>query len=250
MIETTKTCTHCAHQWPATAEYFHQYTRKSKDGSKSWTFLGGMCRDCGRAKRRSNRAQNVNNARERQRMWTAKSRAVKGRPDRTEEHQKRRERKVIERGFPSLADWEEHQARLKTERGLKNQLAACSKAPPICWLWNKPGLTAAEKFKVRYHLDAEFRVTQIDKARRSKPRLKQATPPWVDPKQLASIYAARPDGHHVDHIVPIKGVTHDGRRVSGLNVPWNLRYLPSRENIRRSNRITPEELHQVELIAG
>lgn len=65
----------------------------------------------------------------------------------------------------------------------------------------------------------------------SKKRIKQATPSWVDIKELIKIYQERPENHHVDHIIPIKG-----KNVSGLNVPWNLQYLTIEQNLKKSNK--------------
>lgn len=64
---------------------------------------------------------------------------------------------------------------------------------------------------------------------------KKATPPWITREQLnemALLYKNRPAGYHVDHIVPLNGLS-----VCGLNVPWNLQYLPANENLKKGNRL-------------
>ena len=79
--------------------------------------------------------------------------------------------------------------------------------------------------------------------------LGRACPPWADRFAIEAVYAACPDDHHVDHIVPLRGVTHDGRRVCGLHVESNLRHLPKETNVSRGNRMTAEELAMVERAA-
>jgi hypothetical protein len=71
---------------------------------------------------------------------------------------------------------------------------------------------------------------------------KDATPPWVDMSAIKDIYRNCPEGHHVDHIIPLRGIMPDGSRVSGLHVPWNLQYLPARVNRGKSNKV---QLHEI-----
>lgn len=65
--------------------------------------------------------------------------------------------------------------------------------------------------------------------------LRKATPAWVDKKALVAIYENCPPGYHVDHIIPLRGKTREGYRVSGLHVPWNLQYLTVAENLAKHN---------------
>ena len=55
-------------------------------------------------------------------------------------------------------------------------------------------------------------------------------PKWADMDKIREIYVNRPDGYHVDHIIPLRG-----KLVSGLHVENNLQYLPAQENMRKHN---------------
>ena len=55
-------------------------------------------------------------------------------------------------------------------------------------------------------------------------------PKWADMDKIREIYVNRPDGYHVDHIIPLRG-----KFVSGLHVENNLQYLPAKENMRKHN---------------
>lgn len=56
------------------------------------------------------------------------------------------------------------------------------------------------------------------------------TPKWADRAKIREIYVNRPDGCHVDHIIPLRG-----KKVSGLHVENNLQYLPIKDNMKKHN---------------
>jgi hypothetical protein len=56
------------------------------------------------------------------------------------------------------------------------------------------------------------------------------TPCWADRHKIREIYVNRPEGHHVDHIVPLRG-----RNVCGFHVEYNLQYLPAEQNMKKHN---------------
>jgi hypothetical protein len=81
---------------------------------------------------------------------------------------------------------------------------------------------------------------EIARARVAKYRAKKrnATPDWLTPIDflvMSHIYESCPEGHHVDHIVPLRGKT-----ACGLHVPWNLQHLTAEENRSKGNREWPD----------
>ena len=62
-------------------------------------------------------------------------------------------------------------------------------------------------------------------------RLEQRTPAWADKKKIYEFYRNRPEGHEVDHIIPL-----NGKKVSGLHIHTNLQYLSIEKNRRKSNK--------------
>lgn len=81
----------------------------------------------------------------------------------------------------------------------------------------KHGLSYTSKYKT--HNTTKYRM-----------RKRKQMPKWADVKKIQEIYANRPDGYDVDHIIPLKG-----KMVSGLHVENNLQYLTKQENGRKTN---------------
>jgi hypothetical protein len=61
--------------------------------------------------------------------------------------------------------------------------------------------------------------------------VRNRTPSWSQSKDILQFYKSCPQGHHVDHIIPLKG-----KEVSGLHVIENLQYLTAEENLLKSNK--------------
>ena len=64
-------------------------------------------------------------------------------------------------------------------------------------------------------------------------RKKQAIPPWANLEAIKEIYANCPQGHHVDHIIPLYAVRGRKHVACGLHCEANLQYLPASENKRK-----------------
>ena len=84
-------------------------------------------------------------------------------------------------------------------------------------------------------------LTNVFNAKRRAAKL-QATPAWADEFLLSEAYElaqlrSKATGvvHHVDHIVPLRGKT-----VCGLHCEFNVRVIPGKENLRKSNRHWPD----------
>jgi len=98
-----------------------------------------------------------------------------------------------------------------------------------------------------YCAEYRRRCAEDYNARTAKRRaaLLQRTPAWLTKKDYAAMHAkyaaavrrSRETGvpHHVDHVLPLQG-----KRVSGLHVPSNLRVVPARVNLSKGSRFDPD----------
>lgn len=127
-----------------------------------------------------------------------------------------------------------------TERNLKGRYPHCTyegcarphEARGLCGLHY--GQTYRRVYRRKHYEANKERALSYSRQRAEARR--RATPPWQDRKELRDFYLACPKGHHVDHIIPLQNPN-----VRGLNVPWNLQYLPAQENLSKSNKIIPQD---------
>ena len=74
---------------------------------------------------------------------------------------------------------------------------------------------------------------QLAKSNMEKAMRLQRIPPWANLGAIKEFYLNRPEGYHVDHIIPLRGKT-----ISGLHILENLQYLPAKENLSKGNKFT------------
>lgn len=93
----------------------------------------------------------------------------------------------------------------------------------------------AKKYYNKNKFTPEQRKKNREKAALRRARKLNATPIWINLKEIKYVYYNCPEDYHVDHIIPLKG-----NMVCGLHVPWNLQYLTAKENLQKSNKLLKE----------
>ena len=107
---------------------------------------------------------------------------------------------------------------------------------------NKSKLILCEK---TYNTSPHGRAKRNAKNARRKAKKLNATPKWLTKEQKEEIDRIYLEAqmktlktgilHAVDHILPLQG-----KEISGLHVPWNLRVITKKENDSKGNRLIPE----------
>lgn len=102
--------------------------------------------------------------------------------------------------------------------------------------WYENNKDRVDQIRKRF-LDQNPNYSKYQAAKR-RALIANATPNWVDMEEIKKIYQNCPPGYHVDHIMPLNHPL-----LCGLHVPWNLQYLPAKENLRKSNKLLNIEKH-------
>lgn len=120
--------------------------------------------------------------------------------------------------------------------GLNGKCKECRKEYDAEWCLANREKVLAWKRQANKNMTLKSRINKNTLNRLRARRLKTATPPWADRKEIRYIYSlAAERGLAVDHIVPLKH-----KLVCGLHVPDNLRCIPVRMNATKSNKFDQE----------
>lgn len=97
-------------------------------------------------------------------------------------------------------------------------------------LWHQANRSRRNQQARQHYLNNRAYYHEKTNVRRGRIRQQLSALPLSVREEIRKIYAECPPGHHVDHIIPL-----NGENVCGLHVPWNLQYLPAKENLKKSN---------------
>ena len=87
-----------------------------------------------------------------------KAKGEQNKRDLAKEREARRHKSALSKGF---ASWDEYQAfKAQTKKPKQLPKKRVTGHDGVCWLWERPGISSAEKFSARYRLDDEFRLKE------------------------------------------------------------------------------------------
>lgn len=129
------------------------------------------------------------------------------------------------------------------EDGIYPQCKNCSRAScrKVFRKYHKKHLGLKQRWKdenrdAHRQINRAWQIANPDKVRQGtadyRARLKRATPDWADTELINLIRSECPTGMHVDHIYPLNGYNS-----CGLNVPWNLQYLPADVHFKKGRKL-------------
>lgn len=129
----------------------------------------------------------------------------------------------------------------KEQRAVRLEKA---KIKAALWREQNPEHSGTKEAKKKYAQSVHGRTKKNAHTAKRRAALIQRTPKWLTEDDLWIIEQAyelavlRTEifgfGWHVDHIIPLQG-----KVVSGLHVPENLRVIPSKENLKKHSKYIP-----------
>ena len=128
---------------------------------------------------------------------------------------------------------------LEKEREKYHSLSADEKAIMVSFSveWGRKNKDKRKKYTKKWRQNNKHKVLMNTRARQNC--ISKATPDWACLNSIETKYKERETMskvtgivHHVDHIIPLQG-----ENVCGLHVHNNLRVIPARDNLRKSNKL-------------